>query len=185
MNIAIPVLNHEPSQTIKDPEAVYFSHDKSMPGPGIDIEITGNRISRIGANLSPLNAHIISAKNCVAFPGPANTHHHFFQVLTRAIPLMQNMPLFEWLTLHYPVWEGLTDIETYHDPSRDSMQRIALAPCSPFSVSGCLKIKTAELACRHNVRLHMYPAETLDEQDYCLQRFRCRPVELMRKLGWI
>ena len=104
-------MNHK--TIIKDLKAIYQSHNDSISIAYSDIEITGNRISRIGSNLSSPDAQIVSAKNCVALPGLANTHHHFFQVLTRAVPLMQNMPLFEWLTHHYPVWEGLTEEAIY------------------------------------------------------------------------
>ncbi len=76
-------------------------------------------------------------------------------------------------------------IERYHDPSRFSMCRVALAPCSPFSVSPDLMRRTAELARRHGVRLHTHLAETLDEQEFCLERFGRRPLDYARELGWL
>ncbi len=76
-------------------------------------------------------------------------------------------------------------ISAYHDPGFDSMLRIALAPCSPFSVTGELLQASAELARRHGVRLHTHLCETLDEQDYCREHFNATPVEYMESLGWL
>ncbi len=76
-------------------------------------------------------------------------------------------------------------IRKYHDPSKYSMLRVALAPCSPFSVTGELMIKTKELAEKYNVLLHTHLAETKDEEDYCLERFGMRPVDYMEELGWL
>src|SRR6266540_1780292 len=68
-------------------------------------------------------------------------------------------------------------IARWHDPSPGSMLRIAVAPCSPFSVSGELMRDAADLARRAGVRLHTHLAETTDEADWCLERFRCTPLE--------
>jgi 8-oxoguanine deaminase len=76
-------------------------------------------------------------------------------------------------------------IRKYHDPSPGSMLRLALAPCSPFSVSPELMRRTAELARRHGVRLHTHLAETKDEEAYCLRRFGKRPVDLLQDVGWL
>jgi 8-oxoguanine deaminase len=76
-------------------------------------------------------------------------------------------------------------IQAYHDPSPGSMLRVGLAPCSPFSVSQELMRATAELAHRHQVRLHTHLAETRDEQDYCLKHFRKRPLDLLTDVGWL
>jgi len=73
----------------------------------------------------------------------------------------------------------------YHDPSPGAMLQVALAPCSPFSVSERLMRETAELAVRHDVRLHTHLAETKDEETYCLQRFHRRPVEFLADNGWL
>ena len=75
-------------------------------------------------------------------------------------------------------------VRTYHDPSHGSMLRIALAPCSPFSVTNELMTATAEMAERLDVRLHTHIAETLDEDDYCLQARGMRPLELFESVGW-
>ena len=76
-------------------------------------------------------------------------------------------------------------IRTYHDPKPGSMLRVGLAPCSPFSVSERLMRQTAELAERHDVRLHTHLAETLDEEEYCLRRFKRRPVQFLADAGWL
>jgi cytosine/adenosine deaminase-related metal-dependent hydrolase len=76
-------------------------------------------------------------------------------------------------------------IDRFHDPAPDSMLRIALAPCSPFSVTPELMAETAELARRRGVRLHTHLAETDDEETFCLERFGVRPVEYLEGLGWL
>lgn len=76
-------------------------------------------------------------------------------------------------------------IDRFHDPSFDSMLRIALAPCSPFSVTRALMTEAAELARRRNVRLHTHLAETADEEEFCLEKFGVRPVEYLEELGWL
>ncbi|HDM70629.1 MAG TPA: 8-oxoguanine deaminase, partial [Thermotogales bacterium] len=81
--------------------------------------------------------------------------------------------------------ESIRVIEKYHDPSKHSMIRIALAPCSPFSVSEELMVKTLELAEKYDVLLHTHLAETKDEEKYCLERFGLRPVDYMDKIGWL
>jgi len=75
-------------------------------------------------------------------------------------------------------------IAKFHDPSRGSMCRVVVAPCSPFSVTPELMRESATLARRHGVRLHTHVAETLDEERFCIEKHRRRPVELMEDLGW-
>jgi cytosine/adenosine deaminase-related metal-dependent hydrolase len=65
------------------------------------------------------------------------------------------------------------------------MLRIAIAPCSPFSVTERLMRESAELARRLGVGMHTHLAETLDEERFCLERFGRRPVELMDDWGWV
>jgi cytosine/adenosine deaminase-related metal-dependent hydrolase len=76
-------------------------------------------------------------------------------------------------------------IEEFHDPSPESMLRVGVAPCSPFSVSAELMLEAGELARRAGVRLHTHLAETADEQHYCAERFGCTPVEYIDSLGWL
>ncbi len=76
-------------------------------------------------------------------------------------------------------------INTYHDPSPESMLQIGVAPCSPFSVTADLLKQSADLARAHGVRLHTHLAETDDEDEFCRQKFGCGPVDYMESLGWL
>jgi cytosine/adenosine deaminase-related metal-dependent hydrolase len=76
-------------------------------------------------------------------------------------------------------------IGKHHDPSPGAMVRIAVAPCSPFSVSPDLMRESAALARTRGVRLHTHIAETADEERYCLERFGMRPVDLLDDLGYL
>jgi cytosine/adenosine deaminase-related metal-dependent hydrolase len=76
-------------------------------------------------------------------------------------------------------------VARFHDPSPNAMVRVALAPCSPFSVTSELMAETAQLARRLGVRLHTHLAETLDEEEFCRERFGVRPVQYLEDLGWL
>ncbi|NJK79406.1 MAG: 8-oxoguanine deaminase [Chloroflexaceae bacterium] len=212
---------------------------------------------------------VIDARGLAILPGLINTHHHFYQTLTRAVPGAQDQELFDWLVRLYPIWGELTDeavyistltamaelilsgcttssdhlylypndatldaqvraaqqiglrfhvtrgsmslgrsqgglppdhvvqredailrdcqrvVEAYHDPQPGAMLRVALAPCSPFSVTGDLMRETAALARSYpNVMLHTHVAETRDEEQFCIERFGKRPAAYMQELGW-
>jgi cytosine/adenosine deaminase-related metal-dependent hydrolase len=75
-------------------------------------------------------------------------------------------------------------VARHHDPAPGAMVRIALAPCSPFSVTPSLMRRTAELAERLDVRLHTHLAEDPDEDTYCLETYGCRPIEHFADCGW-
>jgi cytosine/adenosine deaminase-related metal-dependent hydrolase len=75
-------------------------------------------------------------------------------------------------------------IRRYHDPSPGAMHRVALAPCSPFSVSAELLRESAVLARERGVRLHTHLCETKDEENFMLAREGVRPLEYMERLGW-
>ena len=215
---------------------------------------------------------IIDASRMVVLPGFINTHHHFYQTLTRNIFATQKSELFDWLTTNYEIWRNIkgegfyisaktaiaellksgctttsdhlylfpnqaektlidreifaarelgirfhptrgsmslskkdgglppddviqTEVEiekdidrlvkTYHDDSFGSMLRIALAPCSPFSVTKDSMQKTAAFANRNNLQIHTHLAETKDEENFCIEKFGQRPFELMESLNWI
>jgi len=231
-----------------------------------------NIIEQIGTmdELPSTADNVIDAAGLVLLPGLVNTHHHFYQTLTRAVPGAQNEGLFDWLVRLYPIWGELNEeavyistqiamaemilsgcttssdhlylyphdatldaqvraatnigmrfhvtrgsmslgrskgglppdnvvqeedeilkdcqraIENHHDPDLFSMVRVALAPCSPFSVTSDLMREAAALARSYNnVMLHTHVAETKDEEDFCLREFGARPAEYMQKLGWI
>jgi cytosine/adenosine deaminase-related metal-dependent hydrolase len=75
-------------------------------------------------------------------------------------------------------------VKKFHDPDPYAMHQVALAPCSPFSVSGELLRESAKLARRLKVRLHTHLAETKDEENFTLSHFHMRPLEYMESLGW-
>lgn len=231
-----------------------------------------NVIEKIGSGPFEGQAdRVIDAAGKILLPGFVNCHHHLYQTLTRNIPEVQNVPLFDWLVALYEVWreltlegvytstkvglaelllsgcttttdhlylvprgvEGIHDEEIraaremgirfhptrgsmsrgrsqgglppddvvqgeaevmrdcervvgrFHDASKFSMCRIALAPCSPFSVTPALMKGTIRYARQHGLRVHTHLAETSDEEEYCQKIYSCRPVELMQKLGWL
>ena len=74
--------------------------------------------------------------------------------------------------------------ETFHQPERYGMVRIAIAPCAPFNVSEDLMRRSVEFARERGLLLHTHVAETLDEEAYCLKRTGLRPVAYMHSLGW-
>jgi cytosine/adenosine deaminase-related metal-dependent hydrolase len=76
-------------------------------------------------------------------------------------------------------------IDRWHDASFDAMTRIAVAPCSPFTVTGELMRDCAELARAKGVRLHTHLAETPDEEEFCLEKFGRTPAEYIEDLGWL
>lgn len=76
-------------------------------------------------------------------------------------------------------------IETYHDPHPYAMLRIAVAPCSPFSVTETLMRESARLARAYGVQLHTHLAETKDEEAFCLQTVGRRPLEYAEALEWL
>lgn len=211
------------------------------------------------------------ASGHVVIPGLVNTHHHFYQTLTRACRRAMNRPLFPWLESLYPIWACLDEemislsaqlafaelalsgcttasdhhyvftdalgkaidhqvaaaseigirahltrgsmtlgqddgglppqsvvqssavilqdserlVGAYHEAGEGGMIRIALAPCSPFSVSRETMIETAALARRTGVRLHTHLAETADETAFCLSKFGMRPLAYLEDVGWL
>ncbi len=239
----------------------------------VDIFIDKNRITRIAPGIAaPSGATVIDASRHVVLPGLVNTHHHFYQTLTRALPAVQDAKLFDWLTYLYEIWKGVDEdavywssrlamaellktgctlttdhhylyprgfkddlpgiqfaaatelgirfaptrgsmslskkdgglppdsvvqdedrilaecestISGYHDPAPDSMRKVSLAPCSPFSVSEKSMRETAELARRAGVRLHTHLAETSDENEYCVATYGRRPLRLMEDCGLV
>lgn len=83
------------------------------------------------------------------------------------------------------MYDSEAAVKKFHDPSRYSMHQVALAPCSPFSVTADLLRETAVVARQLGVRMHTHLAETLDEERYLKERLGMRPLEYMESLGWI
>ena len=211
---------------------------------------------------------VVDMRGHVVTPGLINTHHHFYQNLTRAVPMAQDATLFDWLRTLYPIWsrigpdevrvstlvalaelalsgctcssdhlyifpngarlddeieaareigvrlhatrgamsigqsngglppdsliedeedilaDCLRVIQAYHDPSPGAMIRVAVAPCSPFSVSRDLMREAALLARDQGVMLHTHLAENDDDIAYSLDHFGCRPGRYAEDLGW-
>jgi cytosine/adenosine deaminase-related metal-dependent hydrolase len=75
-------------------------------------------------------------------------------------------------------------VARHHDRSHGAMVRIALAPCSPFSVTEALMVRTAELSERLDVRLHTHFAENAEDDAFSLAQFGCRPMEYLERTGW-
>jgi cytosine/adenosine deaminase-related metal-dependent hydrolase len=75
-------------------------------------------------------------------------------------------------------------VRRHHDPAWGAMTRIALAPCSPFTVTEELMVRTAELAARLDVRLHTHFAENVEDDEYSVAHFGCRPTEYLERTGW-
>ncbi len=239
---------------------------------GVVVEggIIAELVAAGAAPAAPVDA-VFDASEHVVLPGLINTHHHFYQTLTRAHPAAIDRELFPWLTALYPLWARLTPehlrlavraalaelllsgcttaadhhylyppgledavdiaveearalgiratisrgsmnlsqkdgglppdtvvqeedtiladservLRLFHDPAPGSMIQIALAPCSPFSVTPSLMAKSAELAARFDAPLHTHLAETKDEDAYCLQVYGKRPLDLLEETGWM
>jgi 8-oxoguanine deaminase len=240
--------------------------------PGGIVVQHGRIIELVPAGQTPsVDASVFDASRHVVLPGLVNTHHHFYQTLTRCLPAAMDRPLFGWLQALYPVWARLTpqaldaavtlamaelllsgcttttdhhyvfppgledaidieaaaasrlgiravltrgsmdlsqrdgglppdsvvqDLDTIladsarlidrlHDPAPHAMLQIALAPCSPFSVTTRLMQETATLAASRDVRLHTHLAETQDEAAFCQERFGCSPLDYLDQCGWM
>ncbi|CCD93421.1 putative hydroxydechloroatrazine ethylaminohydrolase (AtzB) (Hydroxyatrazine hydrolase) [Bradyrhizobium sp. ORS 375] len=253
---------------IKDPLAILAEGAARgvvvKDGRIVELVPTGKEPLTEGAVAFDASAHVV-------IPGLINTHHHFYQTLTRALPAAMDRELFPWLKALYPIWARLTPhaldaavtlamaelmlsgcttttdhhyvfpagledavgievaaakrlgmrvlltrgsmnlserdgglppdsvvqdedtiladservVATYHERGPDAMVQIALAPCSPFSVTGSLMQKTAALADRLDVRLHTHLAETEDENRFCEAMFGCRPLDYLEQNGWL
>lgn len=256
---------------IKNPLAVFTANQLDAAG-GLVID-NGLISELLGAGQQPSRPcdQVFDAREHVLLPGLINTHHHFYQTLTRAWAPVVNQPLFPWLQTLYPVWARLTPqklalaskvalaelllsgcstaadhhylfpdglehaidvqveavrelgmramltrgsmslgeadgglppqqtvqqgeviladsqrlIRQYHERAAGAQIQIALAPCSPFSVTPEIMRQSAELAEELDVRLHTHLAETLDEEDFCLQRFGLRTVDYLHSVGWL
>ena len=76
-------------------------------------------------------------------------------------------------------------VKKYHNSEKFAMTQVALAPCSPFSVTSELLKLSAEMSKKWNVRLHTHLAETKDEDDYCLKVYKMKPADYIESVGWL
>ena len=256
---------------IRNPLAAFTANTLDASG---GIVVSGGKIAEVlaaGQVPSAPCQETFDAGSHVMLPGLINTHHHFYQTLTRAWGPVANAPLFPWLQNLYPVWARLTprdlelattvalaelmlsgcttaadhhylfpegmedaiDIEVrvvrelgmratltrgsmslgeddgglppqqtvqtaeviladserlvgqYHERGEGAAIQIALAPCSPFSVTKEIMAESALMAGRLDVRLHTHLAETLDEEDFCREMFGLRTVDYLESVGWL
>ena len=77
---------------------------------GVDLLIENGKVSKVGKGIScPEGYRTIDGSNLVVVPGFVNTHHHFYQTLTRNLPAVQNAKLFDWLVYLYEVWKYIDE----------------------------------------------------------------------------
>lgn len=96
----------------------------------VDVVIEDGKITAIGENLiAPADARVLDGRWCVAYPGFVNTHHHFYQTLTRNIPAVQNVKLFDWLLWLYEVWRGLNP-EAVRVSTQVALGELLLSGCT-------------------------------------------------------
>jgi cytosine/adenosine deaminase-related metal-dependent hydrolase len=93
------------------------------------ILIDGGEITAIGPAVDmPPADRTIDARGCIVLPGFVNTHHHFYQTLTRAVPGTQDVELFDWLVALYPIWARLTP---------EALRSATVVACAELLRSGC------------------------------------------------
>ena len=96
----------------------------------VDVLVEGDKIRAIGKNLAaPSEARTIDGRWCVAYPGFVNTHHHFYQTLTRNLPPVQDAKLFDWLLWLYEVWRGL-EPEAVRTSTQIALGELLLSGCT-------------------------------------------------------
>jgi 8-oxoguanine deaminase len=102
---------------------------------------------------------VVDARGCIVIPGLVNTHHHFFQTLTRAVPGTQDAGLFDWLTTLYPIWSRLTP-EALRSATAVACAELLLSGCTTASdhtylwPNGCRIDDEIAVACEIGLRFH-------------------------------
>ncbi|MBS8228248.1 8-oxoguanine deaminase [Vannielia litorea] len=94
----------------------------------LDLRLHGGVIEEVGPGLPAKDAEVVNAEGCLVTPGLANTHHHMFQSLTRAVPAGQDALLFGWLQALYPIWGRMMP---------DDIRLSAKLACAELALSGC------------------------------------------------
>jgi len=122
------------SLLIKDAALVVSMDDNGAQWTDGGIYVVENVIRQIGqTNRLPQDAdHIVNARGMIILPGLVNTHHHFYQTLTRNLPAAQNANLFHWLRTHYPIWAGLTP-EAISVSTKVALAELMLSGCTTSS----------------------------------------------------
>src|SRR5690606_24746722 len=108
--------------------------DKGTEIPNGGIFIRDGIIEKVapGAELPDIADEILDLKNHVVVPGLVNTHHHFYQTLTRAVPAAQDANLFNWLTTLYPIWAKIRP-EDIFTSTQTALAELALSGCTTAS----------------------------------------------------
>ncbi len=98
------------------------------------IYVVDNAIQQVGpTDQLPQEAdQVINAKDMIILPGLVNTHHHFYQTLTRNVPAAQDANLFHWLRTHYPIWAGMTP-EAIAVSTKTALAELLLSGCTTSS----------------------------------------------------
>ncbi|MBK9712238.1 MAG: 8-oxoguanine deaminase [Kouleothrix sp.] len=106
--------------------------DTRIAGGGLYVE--GNVIRQVGPSemLPAVADEVIDARDMVILPGLVNTHHHFYQTLTRNLPAAQDANLFGWLRTLYPIWAGLTP-EAVYVSAKIAIAELILSGCTTSS----------------------------------------------------
>lgn len=123
-----------PTLLLKDAALVVSMDDQGRQWPGGGIYAVDNEIRQVGPTRElPATADVvIDASNMLVMPGIVNTHHHFYQTLTRNVPAAQNANLFNWLVTLYPVWARLTP-EAIYISSKVAIAELMLSGCTTSS----------------------------------------------------
>ena len=119
---------------IKNAQLLVTMDDRRREIPGGGLFIRDGFIEQVAeTNLLPATAdEIVDLSGHVVMPGLINTHHHFYQTLTRAVPTAQNANLFNWLTTLYPIWARMTP-EDIRTSTQTALAELALSGCTTAS----------------------------------------------------
>lgn len=112
--------------------ATFDDQNREIPAGGIFVR--DGFIEQVGATseLPKTADEVLDLSGHIVLPGLINTHHHFFQTLTRAVPTAQNANLFDWLKTHYPIWAGITSQDVYLS-TQTALAELALSGCTTAS----------------------------------------------------
>jgi 8-oxoguanine deaminase len=123
-----------PSLLVKNADLLVSMDDAGAQYAGGGVYVVDNAIRQIGpsSDLPQEADRVIDAHGMIILPGMVNTHHHFFQTLTRNLPAAQDANLFDWLVTHYPIWARLTPEATYVS-SKIAIAELMLSGCTTSS----------------------------------------------------